>query len=286
VSGDAAPAPAAPVVVAVVSAKGGAGKSTTAVALAATLARTQPARRVCVVDLDIRDGQLATLLHRHGPTAASLCRDSDGITDATVLAHLTRHDRLGVSALLAPLEHRDEAELLTGRFYRQVIRVLRRHFDVIVLDCPVTYREPLLAGTALVEADRIIAVTTLAVTSLAGLRRMLHTLADPVTAGGLGVPRRKFAVAVNGALNGVAVDRAQVAEHALGVPVVAVVPHAARDVLIATNTHRLDLLLDHPDLAPAYDALAAWCGSGPGSPAAPLGAALAWRRRLVHRRAA
>jgi septum formation inhibitor-activating ATPase MinD len=139
-----------------------------------------------------------------------------------------------------------------------VIAVLRRHFDLIVLDCPVTYREPLLAGMALVEADRIVAVTTLARTSLAGVSRMLHSLADPVTEGGLGVPRRKFAVAVNGALNGVAVDRRDVAEHTSGLPVVAVVPHLARDVLIATNRHRLDLLVDHPDLAPAYHALAAW----------------------------
>jgi Mrp family chromosome partitioning ATPase len=249
---------AAPVVIAVAGAKGGAGKSTTAVALAATVARIRPGTRVCLVDLDIRDGQLAALLDLTGPTVTDLCADANGITDATVLAHLARDDRLGVHALLAPPTCHDEPELLTGRVHRKALAVLRRHFDLIVLDCPVTYREPLLAGTAFVDADRIVAVTTLAVTSLAGVERMLRTLAAPAADGGLGVPRRKFAVAVNGALNGVAVDRAQVAARTLGLLLAAVVPHAARDVLIATNTHRLDRLIDHPDLGPAYRALADW----------------------------
>jgi Mrp family chromosome partitioning ATPase len=152
----------APVVIAVASAKGGAGKSTTAVALAATVVRNTPGLRVCVVDLDVRDGQLGSLLGRRGPTVADLCADSAGITDDTVLAHLVRDNHLGVSALLAPTLHRDEPELLTGRIHRAVVAILRRHFDVIVLDCPVTYRDPLLSGVAFVEADRIVAVTTLA----------------------------------------------------------------------------------------------------------------------------
>lgn len=244
------------VVVAVASAKGGAGKSTTAVALAGTLAAD--GKRVCLVDLDLRDGQLATLLDASLPTIASLARESAGINDATVLAHLTRNDHLNVSALLAPASG-DDPDVRDPMLHRHILTVLRRHFDVIVLDCPVTYRDQLLAHTAFVEADKVIAVSTLAVTSLAGLRRMLHALTDSPSAAGLGVPRRKFGVVVNGALNGVAVDRGQVDDHTAGVPVVAVVPHVPRDALIATNRRRLDLLVTHPDLAPAYRDLAAWC---------------------------
>jgi Mrp family chromosome partitioning ATPase len=243
-------------VVAVASAKGGAGKSTTAVALAGTLAAS--GERVCLVDLDLRDGQLATLLDVAMPSIASLARESAGITDATVLAHLAHNERLNVSALLAPARG-DDPDVRDPMLHRHVLAVLRRHFDVIVLDCPVTYRDPLLAHTAFVEAERVIAVSTLAVTSLVGLRRMLHALTASPSAGGLGLPSRKFGVVVNGALNGVAVDRGQVDEHAGGLPVVAIVPHAARDALIATNRRRLDLLVAHPDLSPAYRELAAWC---------------------------
>jgi len=244
------------IVVAVASAKGGAGKSTTAVALAGTLA--VEGQRVCLVDLDLRDGQLATLLDVAVPSIASLARESAGITDATVLAHLARNERLDVSALLAPARG-DDPDVRDPMLHRHILTVLRRHFDVIVLDCPVTYRDPLLAHTAFVEADRVVAVSTLAVTSLVGLRRMLHALTASPSAGGLGVPARKFGVVVNGALNGVAVDRGQVDEHAGGLPVVAIVPHAPRDALIATNRRRLDLLVTHPDLAPAYRELAEWC---------------------------
>lgn len=256
------PRPAEPeqrgTVIAVASAKGGAGKSTTAVALAGTLAAT--GKRVCLVDLDLRDGQLATLLDSPLPTIASLARDSAGITDDTVLAHLTYNDKLGVAALLAPTRG-DDPDVRDPVLHRHILTVLRRHFDVIVLDCPVTYRDPLLAGMAFVEAERVVAVSTLAVTSLAGLRRMLLALTNPPTDGGLAVPRRKFGVVVNGALNGVAVDRAEVDAHTTGLPVVAIVPHAPRDALIATNTRRLDLLVTHPDLAPAYRDLAQWCVS-------------------------
>jgi MinD-like ATPase involved in chromosome partitioning or flagellar assembly len=254
--------PVAPVTIAVASAKGGAGKSTTALALAATFARTQPGSRVCVVDLDVRDGQLATLLDHVGPTVADLCADPAGITDATVQGYLVHDDRLGVWALLAPPAGSDAAtELLAGAAYRDILATLRRRFEVVIVDCPVTYREPLIADVAFAAADYIVAVTTLAVTSLAGVERMLRWLTEGTSTGGLGVARHKLGAVVNGALNGVVVDRAQVAAHTAGVPVVAVVPHAARDILLATNRHRFDLLAGHPDLGPAYLQLAAWCAS-------------------------
>lgn len=250
----------APVTIAVASAKGGAGKSTTALALAATIARTRPGVRVCVVDLDVRDGQLGTLLDRTGPTVADLCGDPDGITDATVQGYLVRDDRLGISALLAPPAGSDrEPDLLAGASYRDILGRLRRLFDVVILDCPVTYRDSLISEVAFGCVDRILAVTTLAVTSLAGVERMLHCLSGAPQAGGLALARHKLGVVVNAALNGVVIDRAHVAAHTVGLPVVAVVPHAARDILLATNRHRFDLLAGHPDLGPAYLQLAAWC---------------------------
>lgn len=271
--------------IAVNSSKGGSGKTTTAIGLAGALARGNPGLRVCLVDLDIYDGQVATMLNTYMPTAMSIRLDPRGVTDDGVLANLVTHRRLGISALLAPVKPQS-ADDLSPEWYRQVLRVLRRHFDVVILDCGVSYLQPLLATVALPDADVVLTVTTLTVTSLGGLARMLRALTDDSERAGLGLPREKFGIVVNGAMNGVHVERKTVLEGSLGIPIVGVVPHAARDVAIATNTYAPHKLLDHPDLGSAYRDLAARVLPSTQAATAPEGQAAGptrpWRQVIAH----
>ncbi|CAB4884239.1 unannotated protein [freshwater metagenome] len=57
-------------------------------------------------------------------------------------------------------------------------------------------------------------------------------------------------------------QREQILAAGLGVPVVGVIPLATKDVLTATNLHRMHTLLDHPLIGPAYNDLARTCMPG------------------------
>ncbi len=59
-------------------------------------------------------------------------------------------------------------------------------------------------------------------------------------------------------------QREQILAAGLGVPVVGVIPLATKDVLTATNLHRMHTLLDHPLIGPAYNEVARTCLPGRG----------------------
>ena len=246
------------VTIAVTSSKGGSGKSTTAVMLATTIAQSsrsagQPLR-VAIVDLDARDGQVSTLIGTYLPTAFNLWSspkwDADAITKAMV-----RADDLGVDCLLAPARPRASQGVGT-EFYRHVIRMLQGMYDVVVLDTSANYLDPATWEVALLEASSILLVTTLANTAIQGMSRAVRDITDPTDVGGLGVPREQLSIVVNQSVAGVGIDMEFIVQAALHVPIVAAVPMATRDVLLATNHSAMQALLKHPFLGPAYYGLA------------------------------
>ena len=74
----------------------------------------------------------------------------------------------------------------------------------------------------------------------------------------------KIGIIVNQSVAGVGMQREQILAAGLGVPVVGVIPLATKDVLTATNLHRMQTLLDHPLIGPAYNELARTCLPGRG----------------------
>jgi cellulose biosynthesis protein BcsQ len=246
------------VTIAVTSSKGGSGKSTTALMLATTIAQSsrsagQPLR-VAILDLDARDGQVSTLIGTYLPTAFNLWSspkwDADAISKAMV-----RADDLGVDCLLAPARPRASQGVGT-EFYRHVIRMLQGMYDVVVLDTSANYLDPATWEVALLEASSILLVTTLANTAIQGMSRAVRDITDPTDVGGLGVPREHLSIVVNQSVAGVGIDMEFIVQAALHVPIVAAVPMATRDVLLATNHSAMQALLKHPFLGPAYYGLA------------------------------
>ncbi len=247
------------------SARGGTGVSTVTAMLAGSLAR-HGRRRVCVVDLDTPPGALATLLGLTAPTARTAEPEVH-----QAFPGLTVDRRLGVHLLCAP-SIGDQHDL--AGWCRDVLPILRRQFDVVLVDCPSPYRSPSLAAAALADASQVLVVTTVAATSLVSMTRLLRDLAHPAL--GHGLHPGQLAVVVNAALNGVGVEPHHVLHGAAGVPLLGAIPYAAHDVMAAANTHHLDRLLAHPDLGPAYRDIANRCAPD-DAPSPP-------RRRARHHR--
>ncbi len=249
------------VTITVTSSKGGSGKSTASLLLAGSIARAsrragQPLS-VCVVDLDTRDGQVASLIGKFMPTALNI-RVQPVWDEERIRRNLVHADGMDIDTVLAPIRPRT-ADTVGPEFYRALVRSLQRMFDVIIMDTSVQYLDPLIADVALKEADEILFVTTLASTAVQGMARALREITAPVDESGLGVPREKLGIIVNQSVAGVGMEREQVLAAGLGIPVAGVIPLATKDVLTATNLNRMQELLDHPLLGPAYTQLAQAC---------------------------
>ena len=243
---------------AVMSSKGGSGKSTTALLLAGQIAKSSAKAgkplKVCVVDMDTRDGQVASMLGRYVPTSLNI-RVSPVWDEETVKKNLVHDDTLGIDALLAPIRSRTDDDV-GPEFYRYILRVLKRTHDVVVLDTNTNYRDPLVSTVALPESSAILFVTTLATTSVQGMARALREIIEPVENGGMGIRRSKIGVVVNQSIGDVGMERSQVDKAALKVPVVGAIPLMTNEVFTATSFNRIPQLLNHPVLGPAFYRLA------------------------------
>jgi len=248
----------------VTSSKGGSGKSTASILLAGSIARASrnagAPLSVCLIDLDTRDGQVASLIGKFMPTALNI-RVQPVWDEERIRRNLVHADGLDIDTLLAPIRPRT-ADTVGPDFYRTMIRSLQRMYDVIVMDTSVQYLDPLIAAVALPEADEILFVTTLASTAVQGMARALREITAPIDESGLGIPREKIGIIVNQSVANVGMERDQVLAAGLGVPVVGVIPLATKDVLTATNLNRMYSLLDHPLIGPAYNELAQACLPG------------------------
>jgi len=252
------------VTITVTSSKGGSGKSTASILLAGTIARASAKAgkplSVCLIDLDTRDGQVASLIGTFMPTALNI-RVQPVWDEERIRRNLVRAPGLGIDTLLAPIRPRT-ADTVGPDFYRAIVRSLQRMYDVVIMDTSVQYLGPLIADVALVESDEILFVTTLASTAIQGMARALREMTAPIDESGLGIPREKIGIIVNQSLANVGMEREQVLAAGLGVPVVGAIPLATKDVLTATNLNCMHDLLDHPVIGPAYVDLARACLPG------------------------
>lgn len=245
----------------VTSSKGGSGKSTASILLAASIVsasrKAGKPLSVCLVDLDTRDGQVASMIGQFMPTALNI-RIQPIWDEERIRRNLVHAEGLEIDTLLAPIRPRT-AETVGPDFYRSIVRSLQRMYDVVVMDTSVQYLDPLIAEVALVEADEILFVTSLASTAVQGMARALREITAPVDESGLGIPREKLGIIVNQSVANVGMETDQVLAAGLGIPVVGVIPLATKDVLTATNLIQMHKLLEHTTLGAAYNDLAIAC---------------------------
>lgn len=162
-------------VVVVFAGKGGCGKSMVSTNLAAILAQRggEGAGKVCILDLDLGFGDVGIMLRvRPQRTIVDAVPMVEHMDETGVQSMLVRHGS-GLSAVLAPLTP-GEAEQVSGKLVTELLGVLKRMFDAVIVDTPSQFSEHVLA--ALDAADMQLLLASPEVTALKGLRVTLDML--------------------------------------------------------------------------------------------------------------
>ncbi|MCC6809002.1 MAG: ParA family protein [Deltaproteobacteria bacterium] len=167
-------------VLAIAASKGGVGKTTTAVSLAAGLAKLA-GKRVLLVDLDSQ-AHIATAFRSVVPTdlptiSQLLLGDRTRARELMEAAYATSVDDLHLTPSDKTLN--DTESLLATKIgkefiLRSAIEITRTHYDYIVFDCPPNLGN--LTLNALLAADHLIVPSDLTVLSLEGVGDILQTV--------------------------------------------------------------------------------------------------------------
>lgn len=247
------------------SSKGGSGKSSVGLLLATQISKSseESVRRgladrkldVCIVDLDIFDGQIGFLIGKTEPTALNI-RAEQSWDIKTIKKYLIYSERMGIHALLAPKRGRNAVDTTPG-FYSEVIDELTKAFDIVILDTSVQYLDQILKDVALPKAHAILFVTDLGIGSVMGMNRWFEETTLPVEMGGYGLDINRIGIVINKSMPSVYMDKQKIVEASSGAPILSAIPMDSQAFLSAANRNRLELLIEsHAEVGPAYYKLA------------------------------
>lgn len=158
-------------VITVFSAKGGCGKTTVATNVAAVLAADK--RRVCLVDLDLPFGDVAIMLQLSLDRTIADAVTMAGHMDEMGVSSIVSTHSSGLDVLVAPLEPAD-AERVTPSLVTDLLSQLKRMYEVVVVDTPPAFTEPVMA--ALDVTDLYLLVATLDIPAVKNLKLTLEML--------------------------------------------------------------------------------------------------------------
>ena len=159
-------------VVTVFSAKGGVGKTTLSVNLAAYLA-TKGARTL-LIDLDLMFGDVGISLQLPPTTSIMDLVSMTGHLDTQGMASVVQHhDASGLDVLVAPHDPTD-ADRVPAELVSEVIRLARTTHDYVILDMPPSMPEHVLGAFDM--SDLLVLVSTLDIPAVKNLRLAINTL--------------------------------------------------------------------------------------------------------------
>jgi pilus assembly protein CpaE len=186
----------------VFGAKGGLGATTLAFNLAAAMAQTGQAR-VALLDGSLQFGDLRALLRvpDDAPSVVDLPTDNIQRKD---LADIVWRDPSGVELLLAP-PRVELSEMITARDMEKLLLILRRVYNVVVIDTASSVNDVLLAFFD--HSDRVLQVVSYEAATLHQSRAMASTLLA------IGFPPEKVSYVVNRADSMGGLPREAIAQH-------------------------------------------------------------------------
>jgi pilus assembly protein CpaE len=166
-------------VIGVTRAKGGAGASTVALNLARLLSRPgkkgEAGKRVCLVDLDLQFGDLASMLDLASRQHIGEIIQEPQRLDATLLHSMAARHASGPYLIPAPPELLP-LDTLKPEVIGSLVDLARDEFDYLVLDLPLAIAA--WTQTVLARLDLLILVAQLTVPTIRQTRRFLDLLND------------------------------------------------------------------------------------------------------------
>lgn len=242
-------------VIAVTSSKGGSGKSTVSMMLGAYIAKgsqiayqegkeSRPLK-VCIVDLDVRDGQLGFLNGHQSPTIVDILM-TGAVTPENIENGLFHSKPMGCDFIFAAKRPRNASQIPI-EFYVELIHSLRSMYDYVILDTSVNYRDPLLEHVAYPMADKIVFVTDMGISSIFGMARWIQETTriddnkDPISPD-------KIGIVINKVMKDVNMEIEKIEKLSKGRPILAMFPSAPSLITYAANTYSLEQVLNHPKI--------------------------------------
>lgn len=241
-------------VITVTSSKGGAGKSTVAVALASFIKRASESAynegkierpyTVITIDLDVRDGQLGFLNGAFkAPNIIDVISAGD-LSKETIKGGIYHNPKTGVDFLFASKRPRNASEIPPD-VYSSIIQYLREMYDYIILDTSVNYLDPLLNQVAYPICDKLIYVTDMGISSIFGMSRwIVENVSSETTR--KAVEPEKVGIVINKAIKNVNMEPDKIQKAAKGLPILGVLPNAPQLTTYSANTADLQRILNHP----------------------------------------
>jgi MinD-like ATPase involved in chromosome partitioning or flagellar assembly len=226
-------------VIVVTVSKGGVGKSTLTLNLGVLLGRTLRATdRVCIVDANLQQADIGKHLNVYSPNLFSLVRSPQDLNDERIGRHMVHKDELGVWLMLGPATP-DEANPLwiTAQLYNNVIDVLRRQFDYIIIDTPVAEGfHDLFRDFILPQADFIVVPVNPASHTMFNTAQWLELICRDKLAGGEGINPDQIGIVLNGASAEIGVGADEVRRELPAYRFLGEVPHDFEWVNAANDT--------------------------------------------------
>lgn len=159
-------------VITVFSPKGGTGKTTVSVNLAACLAR-DPNIKVCIVDLDLAFGDVAITLQLIPEHTIEEAVGSESSLDYSLLQKLLTRYNDNISVLAAPTSP-DTKERIKPELVGRTLATLRKHFEYVVVDTAPGFDDQVLQ--AFDATDELIVLATLDVPTVKNTKMAMETL--------------------------------------------------------------------------------------------------------------
>jgi len=212
-------------VIVVASPKGGVGKTTVAVNLAAVLAEQAPGE-VVLLDLDIQFGDVAAVLDLHPEFTVADALNSSAADSMLLRTLLVSHP--ANFYVLCGADHPAATGPFTGDQIRKLVSQFAHDFRYVVIDTSAGLQEETLAS--LEEATDVAFAATLDVATLRNLRKEVDVLAEL----GLLPERRHLVINRTDRLSGLTQKDA---ETIVGLPAGTLVPVSASVPLAANHGH-------------------------------------------------
>ena len=188
-------------VVAVISAKGGVGKSTLASNLAISL-KLLTDQDVVLVDADAQFGESALLLDLDVDVSVTdLVRNEAEFTRQSIAGYLQRHET-GVEMLAAPLEPADWRAISSDQL-AAISQALSEGHEYVVVDTPSLLLE--ITNAALHEAAEVLLITSLELASIKSTKTALRMLDS------WSIPRDRVRLIINNCTRATGITAADVA---------------------------------------------------------------------------